>query len=131
MIVQILRSVSSHPWGSSIINHITPQQGSANQLVWITSSPLLGKVVDHTYKRRVTFPARSHVLQTIICVSPGGQLKLTRPDPSKHEWAESPLASQSSPHIPANGPSGLEIDITSLVLNKKSSTNPIEALHDN
>jgi len=126
MVIQILRFVSPHPWGSHTAEVFRKSAG----LDRIVAS-LFGNGFDYTCKKRSAFSAGSHVLWTPVFVRPDGQLKYTKPVSGTDGWTEGWLASRSPPYRSADGPSGLELDITSLVLDKESPTNPVEVLYDN
>jgi hypothetical protein len=84
-----------------------------------------------TSKNRLAFSAGSHVLWTPIFINPVGQLKRTEPISGKIGWTEGWLASRSPPYQSTNGLSGSVIDITSLVLDEKSSPGHVQVLYDN
>jgi len=126
MVLQILRFVSPHPWGSRTAEGFRKSAG----LDRIVAS-LFDNASDGTPKKRFGFSAGSHVLWTPVYVRPGGQLKHAKPVSGADGWAEAWLASRSPPYKSANGASGLEIDITSLILDGKHSTDPVEVLYDN
>ena len=126
MVIQVLRFVSPHPWGS----HAAEGFRRLSRLERIVAS-LFDSTSDDTFKKRLAFSAGSHVLWTPVYVRPDGQLKHAKPVSGTDRWAEAWLASRSLPYRSANGVSGLEIDITSLILDKKPSTDPVEVLYDN
>ena len=126
MVIQILRFVSPHAWGS----HSAEAFRKSASLDRIVTS-LFDNTLSKTSKKRFTFSAGSHVLWTPVYVSPDGQLKHTKPILGTDGWTEGWLASRSPPYRSASGPSGLDIDITSLILDKKPSANHVEALFDN
>lgn len=80
---------------------------------------------------RTTFSAGSHVLWTPVYIRPDGQVKRTKPISGANGWTEGWLASRSPPYRTTSGASELEIDITSLIIDKQSSADPIEILYDN
>ena len=126
MVIQVLRFVSPHPWGSYAAEGFRKSSG----LDRIVAS-LFDKPSDDTSKNRVAFSAGSHVLWTPVYVRPDGQLKHAKPVSGTDGWAEAWLASRSLPYRSASGASGLEVDITPLILDKKSTTDPVELLYDN
>jgi hypothetical protein len=77
---------------------------------------------------RVAFSAGSHVLWTPVYITPSDELKYTKPMIGGDGWTEGWLASRSPPYRSTRGPSGLDIDVTSLVLAKKSER--VEVLYD-
>jgi len=126
MVIQILRFVSPHPWGSRTAEGFRKSAG----LDRIVTS-LFDNVSDDTSKERSAFSAGSHVLWTPVYVRPDGLLKHAKPVSGTDGWTEGWLASRSPPYRDGNGPSGLEIDITSLILDKKPPVDPVEILYDN
>lgn len=126
MVVQILRFVSPHPWGS-------PGAEGFRKIASLDriAACIFDHALDTTSKERSAFSAGSHVLWTPVYVEPGGQIKHAKPGSGSDGWAKCWLASRSPPYRSANGLPGLEIDITSLILDKKSSTDPVEVLYDN
>ena len=125
MTIQVLRFVSPHPWGSHAAEGFR-KRASLDRIV----TSLFDDVSD-TSKKRSTFSAGSLVLWTPVYIGPSGQLKHTKPVSRTGGWSEGWLASRSPPHRSTNGSSGLEIDITSLILDNESFTEPIEVLYDN
>jgi len=125
MVIQILRFVSPHPWGSHTAEGFRKSAG----LDRIVTS-LFNKASDDTSKR-FAFSAGSHVLWTPVYIRPDGQLKHAKPVSRTDGWTEGWLASRSPPYKDGNGPSGLEIDITSLILDEKPSMDSVEVLYDN
>ena len=125
MVIQILRFVSPHPWGS----HTAEAFRKSTSLERIVTS-LFGSTPDDTSKR-FTFSAGSHVLWTPVYVRSYGQLKHTKPVVGTNGWGEAWLASRLPPYKSANGHLALEVDVTSLILDKKSSVDSIEVLYDN
>ena len=125
IIIQILRFVSPHPWGSRTAEAFRKSVG-LDRIVASLFNPS-----DYVSKRRLAFSAGSHVLWTPVYIRPDGQLKHEKPVSGADGWIEAWLASRLPPYRYANGPSGLKMDITSLVLDRKSSTNPVEVLYDN
>lgn len=126
MVIQALRFVSPRPWGSHTAEAFRKSAG----LDRIVASLFDGSL-DKTSKKRSAFSAGSHVLWTPVHIDPGGQLKRTKPIPGTDGWTEGWLASRSPPYRYANGPSGADLDITSLILDNKSSATHVEALYDN
>ena len=125
MVIQILRFVSPRPWGS----HTAEAFRKSASLDRIVTS-LFGNTSDDTSKR-FTFSAGSHVLWTPVYVRSDGQLKHMKPAIGTNGWADAWLASRLSPYKSAYGHSVLEIDVTSLILDMKTSVDPIEVLYDN
>jgi len=125
MIIQILRFVSPHPWGSRTAEAFRKSAGLDRIAASLFDNP------SDDAPKRLAFSAGSHVLWTPVYVRPDGQLKHEKPVSATDGWTEAWLASRLPPYRSANGVSGLEIDITSLILDKKSSTNPVEVLYDN
>lgn len=126
MTIQILRFVSPRPWGSRTAEAFRKSFG----LDRIVAS-LFDKSSDKTSGDRLAFSAGSHVLWTPVHINPSGQLKHTKPIPGTDRWTEGWLASRLPPYKPANGPSGSDMDITSLILDKKPFANCVEILYDN
>ena len=125
MAIQVLRFVSPHPWGSHTAEGFRRSAG----LDRIVTS-LFGNVPGGAPKK-AAFSAGSHVLWTPVYIRPDGQLKHAKPVSKTENWTEGWLASRSPPYRSANGPSVLEVDITPLILDKKSSADTIEVLYDN
>ena len=118
--------MSPHPWGSHTAEGFRKSAG----LDRIVTS-LFNNAPEDTPKKRLAFSAGSHVLWTPVYVRPDGELKHAKPISGTDEWAEGWLASRSPPYRGGNGSSGLEIDITSLILDKKPFTDLVEVLYDN
>jgi tRNA(Ile)-lysidine synthase len=126
MVIQILRFVSPHPWGS----HTAEASRKSAGLDRIVAS-IFDNSLDKTSKKRFAFSAGSHVLWTPVYINPDGQFKRAKPVPGMDGWTEGWLASRSPPYRSAKGPSGPDIDITSLILDKKYSADHVEVLYDN
>ena len=125
MVIRILRFVSPHPWGS----HTAEAFRKYPSLDRIVAS-LFHNSLGETSKKRFAFSAGSHVLWTPVYFNADGQLKHTKPGPGTDGCTEGWLASRSPPYRSTNGSPGPDIDITSLILNKKSA-NQVEVLYDN
>jgi len=125
MVIQILRFVSPHPWGSRTAEVFRKSVGLDRIVASLFGNP------SQATSKRFAFSAGSHVLWTPVYVRPDGQLKHEKPVLGADGWTEAWLASRLPPYRSANCVSGLEIDITPLILDKKSSTGPVEVLYDN
>ena len=126
MVIQVLKFASPRPWGSHTAEAFRKSAG-LDRIVASLFENSLGK----TSKKRFAFSAGSHVLWTPVYINPDGQLKRTKPVPRTDGWAEGWLASRSPPYKSPGGTSPLDVDITSLILEKRSSTNYAELLYDN
>lgn len=126
MAIQVLKFVSPHPWGSNTAEAFRKSAG----LDRIVAS-LFDNSWGETSEKRFAFSAGSHVLWTPVYINPNGQLKRTKLVPSTDGWTEGWLASRSPPYRSTSGASGSDVDITSLVLDKKPSANHAEVLYDN
>ena len=125
MIIQILRFVSPHPWGSRTAEAFRKSAG----LDRIAAS--LFDYASDDASKRLAFSAGSHVLWTPVYIRPDGQLKHEKPVSGIDGWTEAWLASRLPPYKSTNSATGLEIDITSFILDKNTSTGPVEVLYDN
>jgi len=125
MVIQIPRFASPHPWGSRTAEVFRESVG-LDQIV----ASLFDNLSEDTSKR-FAFSAGSHILWTPVYVRPDGQPKHEKPVSGTNGWTETWLASRLPPYRSANCASGLEIDITPLILDKKFSTGPVEILYDN
>ena len=125
MVIQILRFVSPHPWGSRTAEAFRKSVGLDR-----ISASLFDNPSNHTSKR-LAFSAGSHVLWTPVYVRPDGQPKHEKPVSRTDGWTEGWCASRLPPYKSASSASGLEIDVTPLILDKNSSTGPVEVLYDN
>ena len=126
IVIRILRFVSPNPWGSHTAEAFRKSAG----LDRIVAS-LFDRSLAKTSKKRLAFSAGSLVHWTPVYINPDGQLKRTMPNLRTDGWTEGWLASRSPPYKSTNDPSGSDIDITSLVLDKKPSENRVEVLYDN
>lgn len=126
MVIQTLRFVSPHPWGSRTAEG-SRRLASFDRIV----ASLFNHRSDKPFKNRAAFSAGSHVLYTPVYITSEGRLKREKPISSKSGWTEGWIASRLPPYTDAIGPSGLEVDITPLVLDEKPSTNHVEVLYDN
>ena len=124
--IQILRFVSPHPWGSHAAEGFRKSE-SLDRII----SAVFDKVPNGDSTGRTAFSAGSHVLWTPIYVRPDGQIKHTKPISSADGWTEGWLASRSPPYRTASGALKLELDITSFIVDRRSSADPIEILYDN
>jgi len=125
MVIQILRFVSPHPWGSRTAEAFRKSAGLDRIAASLFANP------SDDAPKRLAFSAGSHVLWTPVYVRPDGQFKHEKPDSGADGWTEAWLASRLPPYRSANCTSGLEIDITPLILDKTPSTSPVEVLYDN
>ncbi|KAF9651259.1 hypothetical protein BDM02DRAFT_3184741 [Thelephora ganbajun] len=126
MVIRILRFVSPHPWGSHTAEGFRKSTG-LDQIV----ASIFYSASNDTPRKRFAFSTGSHVLWTPVYVRPDGQLKYAKPGSGADAWVEGWLASRSPPYKCTNGPEGLEIDVTSLMLENRSSRDPVEVLYDN
>ncbi|KAF9789896.1 hypothetical protein BJ322DRAFT_1208867 [Thelephora terrestris] len=126
IVIQILRFVSPHPWGS-------PRAEGSRKLASLDRivSILFNHCSDKISGKRIAFSAGSHVLWTPVYIKPDGQVKREKPASSRGGWTEGWIASRLPPYTCAIGSLGLDIDITSLILNKRPSGNRVEVLYDN
>jgi tRNA(Ile)-lysidine synthase len=121
--------VSPRPWGSHTAEGFR-KSDSLDRIVSCLFDEVSG-APNHASKGRVAFSAGSHVLWTPVYVRPDGQIKHVKPNSGTDEWNEGWLASRSPPYRTAGGPAELEVDVTSLILNQRPSTDPVEILFDN
>lgn len=126
VVIQILRFVSPHPWGSPAAEAFR-KSASLDRIV----ASLFVNCPDKRSEKRVAFSAGSHVLWVPVYIKPDGQVKHTKPTSGTERWTEGWLASRLPPYRSENNPSGRDIDITSLILDKKSSANCVEVVYDN
>ena len=126
MVIQILRFVSPHPWGSPAAEGFR-KSASLDRIVASLFVNCPGKIS----KKRVAFSAGSHVLWTPVYIKPDGQVKHTAPAFGMEGWTEGWLASRSPPYRSEKNSSGKDIDITPLILDKKSSASRVEVVYDN
>ncbi|KAF9642715.1 adenine nucleotide alpha hydrolases-like protein [Thelephora ganbajun] len=124
-VIQILRSASPHPWGS-----YRRSVSKGSRLDRIVASPFYNASNDTSRKRSV-FSTGSHILRAPVYVRPDGQLKHAKPGSGADGWADGWLASWSPPYKYANGPSGLEIDVTFPMLENRPCRDPVEVLYHN
>ena len=71
------------------------------------------------------------MLWSPVYVGPRGQIKYTKSISAADGWTAAWLASCSPPYSNTGGASGLEIDVTSLIVDKQATADPIEILYDN
>ncbi|KAF9642714.1 hypothetical protein BDM02DRAFT_1952404 [Thelephora ganbajun] len=126
MVIQILRFVSPHPWGSHTAEGFQKSAG----LDQIAAS-IFDNASSNTSKKRFAFSTGSHVLWTPVYVRPDGQLKHAKPGSGADGSVEGWPASRLPPYKYANGPSGLEIDVTFPMLENRSCRDPVEVLYHN
>lgn len=118
--------MSPHPWGS----HAAEGFRKSDSLDRIAFA-VFNNASKVNFSARSAFSAGSHVLWTPVYVRPDGQIKYTKPISAADGWTEAWLASRLPPYRTANGTSELEIDVTSLIIDKQSLADPIEILYDN
>ena len=126
VVIQILRFVSPHPWGSHAAEGFR-KSGSLDRII----SAVFDKVSDSNSTGRTAFSAGSHVLWTLVYVRPDGQIKHAKPISAVDGWTEGWLASRSPPYRATGSSLELERDITSLIIDKRSAGGPVEILYDN
>jgi hypothetical protein len=129
VVIQILRFVSPRPWGSHTAEGFR-KSDSLGRIVSCVFDEASGASNDAS-KGRVAFSAGSHVLWTPVYVRPDNQIKHVQPISGMDGWTEGWIASRSPPYRTAGGPIELEVDVTSLILNQRPSTDPVEFLYDN
>jgi tRNA(Ile)-lysidine synthase len=121
--------MSPRPWGSHTAEGFR-KSDSLDRIV----SRLLDEVSgapNGAYKGRVAFFAGSDVLWTPVYVRPDGQIKHVQPISEMDGWTEGWIASRSPPNRIVGGPTELEVDVTSLILNQRPSTDSVKILFDN
>jgi tRNA(Ile)-lysidine synthase len=118
--------VSPHPWGSHAAEGFR-KSDSLDRIIFA----VFKNVSNGNSTGRTAFSAGSHVLWTPVYVRPDGQIKYTKPISTADGWTEGWLASRSPPYRITSGTPELELDITSLIIDKRSSADPIEILYDN
>lgn len=126
MVIQVLRFVSPHPWGSYAAE-VSRKSDSLDRII----STIFDSASNGNSTGRTALSAGSHVLWTPVYIRPDGQTKHTKPTSAAGGWTEGWLISRSPPYRTASGAPELEIDITPLIVDKESSANPIEILYDN
>ena len=124
--IRILRFVSPHPWGSHAAEGFR-KSDSLDRIIFA----VFNNVSNGNSTGRTAFSAGSHVLWTPVYVRPDGQIKHMKPISAADGWTEGWLASRLPPYMTASGALELESDITSLIVDKRSSADPIEVLYDN
>ena len=124
--IQILRFTSPHPWGSHAAEGFR-KSDSLDRIIFA----VFDNVSDSNSTGRTAFSAGSHVLWTPVYVRPGGQIKHAKPISAADGWTEGWLASRSPPYRTTGGTLELECDITSLIVDKRTSADPVEILYDN
>ncbi|KAF9645300.1 hypothetical protein BDM02DRAFT_3189838 [Thelephora ganbajun] len=124
-VIQILRFVSPHPWGS----HTAEGFRKLADLDWMAAS-IFDNGSNDTSRKRSAFSTGSHVLRTPVYVRPDDQLKHAKPG-SGADGVEGWLASRSPPYKYTNGLEALEIDATFPMLENRSRRDSVEDLYDN
>ena len=118
--------MSPHPWGS----HAAEGFRKSDSLDRIASA-VFGNASYGGSTGRSALSAGSHVLWTPVYVRPDGQIKHTKPISAADGWTAAWLASRLPPYSTTSGASELEVDVTSLIVDKQTTTDPVEILYDN
>lgn len=124
--IQILRFASPHPWGSHAAEGFR-KSDSLDRIIFA----VFDNVSNGNSAGRTAFSAGSHVLWMPVYVRPDGQIKHAKPISAVDGWTEGWLASRSPPYRGTGSALELERDITSLIVDKQSSGDPVEILYDN
>ena len=126
MVIQILRFVSPHPWGSHAAEGFRKSNSLSRIILAVFDNASKGSLMGAT-----AFSAGSHVLWTPVYIRPDGRMKYMKPIPGADGWTEGWLASRSPPYRTTSGTPELETDITPLIIDKQYSADPINILYDN